>query len=100
MAEILSLQVDSMTRKIEEEDRDRVKAGEPGLLFRYKGEVPIPSLWLMDDNLTVSEAGNKAEQVNVIMNKNAAEKNLQFNHKKCKYLCIGKKQEKSAFTHT
>ena len=94
-----ALQVDSMTRKLEEEDRARVEVGETGLLYRYKGEVPIPSLGLMDDNKTVSEAGHKAEQVNVIMNENAAEKNLQFNPKKCKYLSIGR-NKKSMLHHT
>ena len=57
-----AVQVDSMTRKMEEEDKARVEAGEHaiGLLFRYKGIVPIPSLGLMDDNITASEAGVKA----------------------------------------
>ena len=55
-----AVQVDSMTRKLEEEDRARVEAGEPGLLYRYKGIIPIPSLGLMDDNLTLSETGRKA----------------------------------------
>ena len=83
-----ALQVDSMTRKLEEEDRARVEEGKPGLLYRYKGLVPIPSLGLMDDNLTVSEAGH-----NVFMNENAAEKNLQFNPQKCKFMSIGRNKE-------
>ena len=76
-----AVQVDSMTRKLEDDDKARVEAGEPGLLYRYKGTVPIPSLGLMDDNLTVSNAGFKAEEVNIFMNENSAEKNLQFNQK-------------------
>ena len=52
-----AVQVDSMARKLEEEDSARVEGGESGLLFRYKGTVPIPSLGLMDDNITVSDAG-------------------------------------------
>ena len=39
-----ALQVDSITRKLEQEDKERVEEGVPGLLFRYKGIVPIPSL--------------------------------------------------------
>ena len=74
-----AVQVDSMTRRLEEEDTARVKAGEAGLLFRYKGIVPIPSLGLMDDNLTVSDTGLKAEEVNIFMNENSALKKLQFN---------------------
>ena len=68
--------VDSMTRKLEEDDKARVEAGEAGLLYIYKGIVPIPRLGLMNDNLTVSEAGFKAEEVNIFMNENSAEKNL------------------------
>ena len=88
-----AVQVDSMARKLEDEDRARVEGGEPGLLFRYKGIVPIPSLGLMDDNITVSNAGHKAEEVNVFMNENSAEKLLQFNTKKCKFLRLGKNKE-------
>ena len=83
-----AVQVDSITRKLEQEDKERVEEGVPGLLFRYKGIVPIPSLGLMDDNLTIAEAGFRAEEMNVFMNENSAEKNLQFNSKKCKYLSI------------
>ena len=71
-----------MTRKLEDQDSARVEAGQPGLLFRYKGIVPIPSLGLMDDNLSVSETGIKAEQINTFMNEKSAEKVLQFNPKK------------------
>ena len=88
-----AVQVDSMTRKMEEEDKARVEAGEKGLLFRYKGIVPIPSLGLMDDNITVTEAGVSAEQVNIFMNENSAEKKLQFNPKKCKYIRVGKNKK-------
>ena len=63
-----AVQVDSMTRKMEEEEKSRVEAGEQGLLFRYKGFVPVPSLGLMEDNIFVSEAGVIAEQVNIFMN--------------------------------
>ena len=90
-----AVQVDSMTRKLEEEDIARVEVGEPGLLFRYKGIVPIPSLGLMDDNLTVSETGFKAEEINIFMNENSALKKLQFNPKKCKFIKIGKNKNTS-----
>ena len=88
-----AVQVDSLTRKIEEEDKARVEAGEKGLLFRYKGVVPIPSLGLMDDNITVTEAGLNSEQVNIFMNEHSAEKKLQSNPKKCKYIKIGKNKK-------
>ena len=82
-----------MTRKLEEEDRARLEAGEPGLLYRYKGIILIPSLGLMDNNLTVSETGHKAEQINIFMNKNSALRKLKFNPFKCKYMMIGNKKE-------
>ena len=78
-----AVQVDAMTRKLEDEDKARVEAGEAGLLYRNKGIVPIPSLGLMDNHITVSESGFKAEKVNIFMNESASEKNLQFNAKKC-----------------
>ena len=74
--------MDSLTRKIEEEDKARVEAGEKGLLFRYKGFFPIPSLGLMDDNITVTEAGVNAEQVNIFMNKHSAEKKTSIQPQK------------------
>ena len=66
---------------------------EEELLFMSKRLVPIPGLGLMNDNLTVSEAGHKVEQVNAFLNENAAEKNLQFNPKKCKFICICRNKE-------
>ena len=94
-----AVQVDSMARKLEKDDRARVESGKPGLLYRYKGIVPIPSLGLMDDNLTVSEGGFKAEEINIFMNKNSAEKTLQFNPKKCKYLSVGNNKETAPSPH-
>ena len=61
------VQVDSMTRKLEQEDRNREEEGAFGILFRYTGIVPIPILGLMDDNITVAEAGFKAEPMNIFM---------------------------------
>ena len=41
----------------------------------------------------LTEVGYKSEIVNVAMNENSAEKILQFNDIKCKYIKIGKKKE-------
>ena len=82
-----------MTRKLEEDDKARVKSGQVELLHGYRGIIPIPSLGLMDNNLTVSETGFKAEEVNIFVNENSSEKNLQFIPKRYKYLSIGKKKE-------
>ena len=88
-----AVQVDSISRRLQEEDREREEEGRETLLYRYKGIVPIPSLGLMDDSAVITEVGYKSEIVNISMNENSAEKNLQFNEKKCKYLKIGKKKE-------
>ena len=80
-------------RVAEEEDRRREEEGREGLLYRYKGIVPIPSLGMMDDSVMLTERGFKAEIVNVAMNENSAEKNLQFNETKCKFMYIGKNKE-------
>ena len=39
-----AVQVDSMTRRLEEQDMAREEAGESGLLYKCKGKVSIPSL--------------------------------------------------------
>ena len=85
---------------MEEQDRARQEEGECGILFKYKGIIPIPSLGLMDDNLTVSEAGFKAEQINIFMNENSAEKGPKFNPQKCNFLEIGKKKETNPIKNT
>ena len=54
----------------------------------------------MDDTLSVSEEGVNAEEINTFMNENSAEKHLQFNPKKCKYLDIGRNTETSVLHNT
>ena len=88
-----AVQVDSVSRRLQEEDRERVEEGRETLLYRYKGCVPIPSLGLMDDSAIITEVGYKSEIVNISMNECSAEKKLQFNEKKCKYLKMGKHKQ-------
>ena len=88
-----AVQVDSISRRLQEEDREREEEGRETLLYRYKGIVPIPSLGLMDDSAMLTEVGYKSEIVNVSMNENSAEKSFQFNERKCKYLKIGKNKD-------
>ena len=85
--------MDSISRRLQSEDTEREEEGRKTLLYKYKGTVPIPSLGLMDDSAIITEVGYKSEIVNVSMNESSAEKNLQLNEKKCKYLKIGKKKE-------
>ena len=88
-----AVQVDSVSRRLQEEDREREEEGRETLLYRYKGCVPIPSLGLMDDSAIITEVGYKSEIVNISMNECSAEKKLQFNEKKCKYLKMGKNKQ-------
>ena len=76
-----AIQVDSISRRLQEEDRQREEEGRETLLYRYKGTVPVPSLGLLDDSAVITEVGFKSEIVNISMNECSAEKGLQFNEK-------------------
>ena len=78
-----SVQVDSIAK-------DCVEAG---LGYRYKDELFVGPLGLVDDFACVTEVGPSAHQLNCIINERSAEKNLQFNGKKCKTLLVGKSRE-------
>ena len=71
-----AVQVESMTRRLEEEDIARLEVGGPGLLFRYMGIVPILGLGLL-------------------INESSASKKLQFIPKKCKFIKLGKNKNAS-----
>ena len=46
--------------------------------YKYKEELPINILGLVDDIIGVTEAGFKAQMMNTILNYKSAEKRLQF----------------------
>ena len=71
-----AVQVDSMTWRLEEDYIARLEVGEPGLLLRYKGIVPILSLGLF-------------------INESLTSKKLQLIPKKCKFIKIGKNKNAS-----
>ena len=75
-------QVDSVSRRLQEEDREREEEGRETLLYSYKGSVPILSLGLMDDIAMITEVEYKSEIVNISMNECSAEKKLKFNENK------------------
>ena len=52
-------------------------------------QLPISMLGLVDDIVGVTEAGFRAQQLNVMINVKTSEKGLQFVTKKCKYMIIG-----------
>ena len=63
---------------------------EAGHGYNYKGNLKIGFLGLVDDIIGISEAGSKAQMLNVFLNIKTAEKTLQFGTAKCKYMMIGK----------
>ena len=81
-------QVDKMGKKLLEEN--------PEYLFRYKDEVPIGIMAMVDDTVTVTEAGQKTQQMNAFLNVQAAEKRLQFSEFKCHTMTIHKSKEINA----
>ena len=80
---LASVQVDTIAKDVED--------GNVG--YRYKDELPINILGLVDDIIGVSEAGFKAQIMSTILNFKSAEKTLQFGTKKCKIMKIGKGHE-------
>ena len=76
-----AVQVDSIRRRLQEEDREREEEGRKTVLYRNNGTVPIPDLGLMDDSAMITEMGYKSEFVNISMNDSSPEKKLQFNEK-------------------
>ena len=55
---------------------------------KYKDEVDISILALVDDLIGVTKPGYKAQQMNVIINAKTAEKRLLFGDSKCKTMVI------------
>ena len=66
---------------------------EEGLSYRYKDEVEVGPLGMVDDLLAVTQAGYMAHEMNGLFNIKSAEKRLQFNVSKCKTILVGKKTE-------
>ena len=66
---------------------------EKKYLYRYRGEVDIPPLSMIDDLLCVSECGQQSYMMNAFINHKTSIKKLQFGTKKCKKLHIGKDSE-------
>ena len=68
--------------------------------YKYKGEVAIPLLGMVDDVFLISESGYKAQRLNGYINAKTAIKRLQFGTKKCQVMHIGKnipKHKRSEF---
>ena len=58
--------------------------------YKYKNQVPVPTLGMVDDVFVISESGHKAQQMNGFINAKTATKRLQFGASKCHVMHIGK----------
>ena len=77
---LASVQVDSIAQE----------CSKSGYGYNYMEKLPVAIFGLVDDTVTVTEAGYKAHAMNVIMNIKTAEKGLQFGAKKCKTMLVGR----------
>ena len=81
---LCSKQVDMIAKECIEEEK---------YLYRYKNEVPIPPLTMVDDVLCISQCGFPTAMINSYLNCKTNAKKLQFGINKCKKLHIGKEYE-------
>ena len=77
-----SVQVDNICKEAVDKD----------MTYHYKNKLPIGPLGMIDDVITVTEAGYKAVELNSFINMKGAEKTLQFNSDKCKVMFVGKRK--------
>ena len=82
---IASNHVDTIGKKLLEKN--------PDYLFKYKDEVPIGVLAMVDDTVTVTESGQKTQQMNAYFNVLAAKKRLQFSEFKCHTMLIHRSKD-------
>ena len=64
---------------------------EGELLYKYKGEVDVPPLEMVDKILTLQKCGATSEAMNSKVNAFIEQKKLTLGHKKCLKVHIGKK---------
>ena len=62
--------------------------------YKYKGDVEIPPMIMLDDLISVSECGHKTAMANSYIKLKTTSKKLQFGTQKCKKMHVGKIQEK------
>ena len=57
--------------------------------------LPVSLLDLVDDMISITDAGHKAQQMNAVLNIKTAEKRLQFGESKCKSMIVTKNTKES-----
>ena len=65
---------------------------ETGQFYRYKNQVPIPPLAMIDDTIGISVCGVQTVKMSEFLNRRTNLMNLQFGCQKCDKMHIGKKQ--------
>ena len=63
---------------------------DAGYHYRYKDNLAVGILGLVDDTIGITEAGHKAHMMNAFLNIKTAEKSLQFGVKKCNSMLVGR----------
>ena len=63
--------------------------------YKYKDVLAVSLLGLVDDMISITDAGHKAQQMNAVLNIKTAEKRLQFGESKCKSMIITKNSKES-----
>ena len=73
----------------------------PSLLYKYKGEVSVPPLEMVDDVLTIQKCGIKALDINAEVNAFVEQKKLKLAENKCVQVHVGSKcdQCETLFVH-
>ena len=61
-------------------------------LYKYKGEVDVPPLEMVDDILTLQNCGLASEAINNQVNNFIEQKKLTLGHNKCVKIHVGKKK--------
>ena len=71
------------------------------LLYKYKGEVSVPPLEMVDDILTIHKCGTASSAINAEVNAFIEHKKLTLGHGKCFQVHIGNKCEncENLFVH-
>ena len=64
------------------------------LIYKYKGEIDIPSLGMVDDILAVKKCNNDTVKINAVINSFVEAKKLKLSKTKCHKIHIEKKPSK------
>ena len=77
--------------KTDQIGKDALERGK--FVYMYRNRIPIPSLTMIDDVLTISECGLQSVKNNAFVNSKIEMKRLTFNSEKCKKIHIGKEDK-------